>query len=108
MGKLNDEGLNLLFREARTYSTWLNKPVSDKTLQELYELTKWGPTSDKGSPARFVFLRSQRAKERLRPALAAGAHGRREKAAVSNMNTRTSPTSSPRPRPKLIGRYVCK
>jgi hypothetical protein len=47
MGKLNDEGLNLLFREARTYSTWLNKPVSDKTLQELYELTKWGPEGER-------------------------------------------------------------
>jgi 3-hydroxypropanoate dehydrogenase len=33
---------------------------------------KWGPTSANSSPARFVFLRSQQAKERLRPALAPG------------------------------------
>jgi len=33
---------------------------------------KWGPTSANGSPARFVFLRSQEAKERLRPMLAPG------------------------------------
>ena len=72
MGTLNDEALNVLFREARTYSAWLNQSVSDKALRELYDLTKWGPTSANSSPARFVFLRSQRAKERLRPALAAG------------------------------------
>jgi 3-hydroxypropanoate dehydrogenase len=72
MDKFNDEALNILFREARTFGAWLNKPVSDETLRELYELIKWGPTSANGSPARFVFLRSQKAKERLRPALAAG------------------------------------
>lgn len=33
---------------------------------------KWGPTSANANPARFVFLRSREAKERLRPALAAG------------------------------------
>jgi 3-hydroxypropanoate dehydrogenase len=72
MGRLNDEALNLLFREARTYNAWTNKPVADETLQQLYDITKWGPTSANSSPARFVFLRSQKAKERLRPALAAG------------------------------------
>jgi 3-hydroxypropanoate dehydrogenase len=39
-------------------------------LRDLYELLKWGPTSANCSPARFAFLRSQEAKERLRPALA--------------------------------------
>jgi 3-hydroxypropanoate dehydrogenase len=72
MGRLNDEALNLLFREARTYNAWTNKPVADETLRQLYDITKWGPTSANSSPARFVFLRSQKAKERLRPALAAG------------------------------------
>jgi 3-hydroxypropanoate dehydrogenase len=33
---------------------------------------KWGPTSANGSPARFVFLRSQESKERLRPILSPG------------------------------------
>lgn len=72
MGKLNDEGLDILFREARTYSAWTDKPVGDEILQQLYDLAKWGPTSANSTPARFVFLRSQKAKERLRPALAAG------------------------------------
>ncbi len=72
MDKVNDDVLDLLLRKARTHSAWLPKPVSDELLGELYELAKWGPTSANSSPARFVFLRSAAAKERLRPALAAG------------------------------------
>ena len=69
---LNDEALNSIFREARTHNAWLDKPVSDELLAKLYDLLKWGPTSANGSPARFVFLRTQEAKERLRPALSPG------------------------------------
>jgi 3-hydroxypropanoate dehydrogenase len=64
--------LDQLFRAARTHSAWLDKPVPDQTLRDLYDLLKWPPTSANTNPARFVFLRSQRAKERLRPALAPG------------------------------------
>src|SRR5216684_4427217 len=69
---LPGEALNQIFREARTHGAWLDKPVSDETLRQLYDLMKWGPTSANGSPARFVFLRTPEAKERLRPALAPG------------------------------------
>jgi len=69
---LNDEGLDLLFRSARTHSAWLDKPVSDEMLYRIYNLMKWGPTSANSCPARFVFLRSKQAKERLRPALSPG------------------------------------
>jgi len=69
---LEDEALDQLFREARTHNAWLDKPVTDDTLRQLYDLMKWGPTSANGSPGRFVFLRSQEAKERLRPMLAPG------------------------------------
>ena len=62
-----DEALDQLFRKARTYTAWLDKPVTDDTLRQLYDVMKWGPTSANGSPARFVFLRSQEAKDRLRP-----------------------------------------
>jgi 3-hydroxypropanoate dehydrogenase len=69
---LTGAALNQLFREARTYSSWLNKPVPDDTLCELYSLLKWGPTSANGNPARFIFLRSREAKERLRSCLSPG------------------------------------
>ena len=70
MGRVNDDALDTIFRKARTQYAWLDKPVTDDTLHELYELTKWGPTSANASPARFLFLRTPEAKERLRPALA--------------------------------------
>ena len=69
---LEDGALNQILREARTYNAWLDKPVSDETLGELYNLMKWGPTSANSTPARFVLLRTEAAKERLRPALAPG------------------------------------
>ena len=69
---LNAEGLDLLFREARTHNAWLNKPVSDDTLRQLYELMKWGPTSANCCPARILFLRTPEAKQRLLLALAPG------------------------------------
>src|SRR2546423_4761269 len=71
MGERIDEtALDRLFREARTYTMWQPRPVDDQTLQDLYELLKWAPTSANAGPARFAFLRSKEAKERLRPALA--------------------------------------
>jgi 3-hydroxypropanoate dehydrogenase len=69
---LPDEALDQLFRQGRTYTSWLEKPVTDDTLRQLYDLMKWGPTSANGSPGRFVFLRSPEAKERLRPTLSPG------------------------------------
>ena len=54
-----------LFTEARTQNGWLDTPVPDATLHQLYELLKWGPTSANCSPARFVFARSAQAKAKL-------------------------------------------
>jgi 3-hydroxypropanoate dehydrogenase len=72
MNILSDEALDTLFREARSYNAWLEKPVAEETLRKLYELQKWGPTSANSCPARFIFIRSAKAKERLRPALSPG------------------------------------
>src|SRR5919201_6936644 len=69
---LNDEALEQLFRRARTYSTWLDKPVTDEVLRRLYDLMRLGPTSANCCPARILFLRTPEAKARLLPALSAG------------------------------------
>lgn len=69
---LNDAGLDLLFRQARTYSAWRDKDVSDVLLQAIYDLTKMAPTSANCSPMRVLFLRSKEAREKLRPALMEG------------------------------------
>jgi 3-hydroxypropanoate dehydrogenase len=67
---VDKKALEILFREARTYSKWQARPVADETLRELYDVLKWAPTSANATPARFAFLRTKEAKERLRPALA--------------------------------------
>jgi len=69
---LSNEALDQLFRAARTHSAWLDRPVSDDLLHQIYELMKWGPTSANLCPARILFLRTREAKERLRPALMPG------------------------------------
>lgn len=69
---INDQALDTLFRTARTQNGWLDKPVTDDELRQLYELLKFGPTAANSCPARFVFLRTPEAKERLRPALSQG------------------------------------
>ena len=71
-GKLGDEALDIIFREARTHNAWKDEPVSDETLKELYELMKWGPTSANMSPARIIFVKSKEGKEKLAPALSEG------------------------------------
>jgi 3-hydroxypropanoate dehydrogenase len=69
---IDDSVLDILFREARTFTTWQPQPVADQTLLDLYDMLKWAPTSANTAPARFAFLRSKEARERLRPALAPG------------------------------------
>jgi 3-hydroxypropanoate dehydrogenase len=72
MFKLSDESLNVIFREARTHSVWLDKPVDDALLAQVYDLAKMGPTSTNMCPMRVVFVKSKAAKEQLKPALSTG------------------------------------
>jgi 3-hydroxypropanoate dehydrogenase len=69
---LSDAALDQIFREARTHTVWLPKPVPTELLRQIYELAALGPTSANTTPARFVFLTTREAKERLHPALAPG------------------------------------
>ena len=70
--QLDDRSLDIIFREAHTHSNWLDKPVSDALLHQIYDLMKWAPTSANCCPARFVFVRSAEAKQRLLPLMAPG------------------------------------
>jgi 3-hydroxypropanoate dehydrogenase len=65
MNALTNESLAQLFTEARSFNGWLQKDLSDETLHQIYDLTKWGPTSANTSPARFVFVKSGPQKEKL-------------------------------------------
>ena len=118
---LSDDGLDLLFRDARTHKAWLDRPVPEELLRRVYDLARLGPTSANCSPMRVLFVTSREAKERLRPALSAGQRGqddagagdrdrrprggvlRRAAAPVpgrrhARATSRGSPSSPPRPR----------
>lgn len=69
---VSDEALDIIFRQARTQNEWQDKPVSTAHLMAIYDLMRWGPTSGNSTPARFLFLASKAAKERLKPHLSAG------------------------------------
>jgi nitroreductase len=62
---LEDTAFDVLFRDARSQNKWLDKPVSEETLKELYDLMKWAPTSANCFPIRIVFAHSQAEKDRL-------------------------------------------
>ncbi|MBD9535593.1 malonic semialdehyde reductase [Stenotrophomonas sp. STM01] len=68
----NDAALDQLFRTARTQNAFQDRPVEDSQLRALYDLLKWAPTSANSSPARFVFVKSVEAKQKLAPALSEG------------------------------------
>jgi 3-hydroxypropanoate dehydrogenase len=72
MRELDDAALDLIFRDARTHSKWLAKPVADDLLRRAFELARMGPTSANCQPMRAVFVRSPEAKAKLEPALSAG------------------------------------
>lgn len=70
--QVNDEGLDLLFREARTPNGFHPKPVPLALVRRAYELARMGPTSMNCQPMRLVLLATPGAKERLMPALSPG------------------------------------
>ncbi len=72
MPQIDASALRQLFTEARTHNAWLDKPVPEALLHQLYDLMKWGPTSANCSPARIVFVQSPAAKARLAPCMSEG------------------------------------
>jgi 3-hydroxypropanoate dehydrogenase len=81
-GKLPSACLDQLFRDARTHNVWLDRDVPDALLHELIDLVKLGPTSANCSPARFLFVKSREAKEKLKPHLSEGNRDKTMKAPV--------------------------
>ena len=69
---LDQAVLATLFSDARSHNGWLDKPVSQSQLQQLYDLVKWAPTSANCEPARIVFVQSDEARAKLADCMAAG------------------------------------
>lgn len=81
--RLDDDGLDLIFREARTHNVWLPRPVPELLLREIWDVMKWGPTSANCSPLRIVFVQSEQAKERLVACMNENNKAKTRKAAVT-------------------------
>lgn len=62
---MGDAALDQIFREARSYNGWLDKPVTEQQVRAIYELTKMGPTSANMQPARLVWCHSQASRDTL-------------------------------------------
>lgn len=61
-----------LFTQARTFNQFSEQPVSDELLKQLYDLVRWGPTAMNSQPARYAFIKTPEAKNRLVPHLSPG------------------------------------
>jgi 3-hydroxypropanoate dehydrogenase len=62
---LDVAALDQLFRTARSFNAYIEKPVSVEQMEAIWELLKYGPTSANCLPARFVWCTSKDAKEKL-------------------------------------------
>ncbi len=62
---LSDAALDQLFRSARTYNGYLDKPVSTEQLHAIWDLMKMGPTSANMMPARLIWCTTDAAKQKL-------------------------------------------
>ena len=68
---LDPASIDLILRDARSHYAWTDRPVDEALLREIYEITIAGPTSMNTCPARFVFVTSEAAKDRLAKSLKA-------------------------------------
>ena len=68
---LDKASLDLILTDARSHYAWQDKPVSDDIIRTLFDITIAGPTSMNTCPARFIFVQSDEAKQRLAKSLKA-------------------------------------
>jgi 3-hydroxypropanoate dehydrogenase len=69
---LDEAGLDLTFRQARTHYAWQDRPVPESLLRQIYDLARMGPTSGNCNPMRVIFVTTREGKEMLRPGLKPG------------------------------------
>jgi 3-hydroxypropanoate dehydrogenase len=110
---LDDAGLDTIFRTARTYNGYTDAPVTEADIRRIYDLVKMGPTSANQQSARFVWVTSQEAKDKLAalasgtnaPKIAGGAR-HRDHRAWTWRSTSISPGSSRMRRPQRTGSRI--
>lgn len=80
---VDSRALDALFLQARTHNGWLDAPVGEALLRQIWDLARMGPTSANCSPMRIVFVRSPEAKRRLLPALMEGNRAKTQAAPIT-------------------------
>ncbi len=63
--QIDETTQDALFRGARSVRAWSDEPVTDETIDAVYDLVRWGPTAMNTSPLRLLVVRSPEARERL-------------------------------------------
>jgi 3-hydroxypropanoate dehydrogenase len=63
---LSHQDLKTLFSSARSQNGWLDKPINNSQIHQLYNLMKFAPTAANTCPARIVFVQSDTAKQQLK------------------------------------------
>ena len=90
--RVNDDDLDLIFRNARTYVAWRDEPVDDALLREVYDLAKLGPTSANMCPMRIVFAQE---------VASLGVIGITGQTSMTSPLRNDRPANTPRPLPRM-------
>jgi 3-hydroxypropanoate dehydrogenase len=69
---LSISSLETLFTKARSHKAWKEKDITNDQIHQIYDLLKFAPTSGNCCPARFTFIQSAEAKNRIKPSLDKG------------------------------------
>ena len=83
MSDMSELPLSAIMTFGRSSHSYTTQPVTDATLVRIFDLMKWGPTAFNSQPARFRFLRSGAAREKLIPALAGSNREKTRKAPMT-------------------------
>lgn len=79
---LDDQALDVLFREARSINTFSDEPVSAEQVREVFELVKLGPTMMNIQPMRLLLVEQGEGRDRLVPHMAEGNRAKAESAPI--------------------------
>jgi nitroreductase len=63
--QVDDRTLDVLFRQARSQNGWRDEPLPEGTLQSIWDLVKFGPTSANTEPMRIVWCVTLDARRKL-------------------------------------------
>ena len=57
--RIDSKSLEQLFLNARSSNGFIDKPVPESLLREVYDLAKFGPTSMNTQPARYIIRKGE-------------------------------------------------